>query len=226
MGRINPNDAEKYDNRGNSSWFSLKNHGDVATVQFMYDTYDDLDIFLTHKVKIDGKERHVNCLRNYGDPIDVCPFCAAGMQAKSSMFVSMYNHDTQEVNIWERGKQFRKTLESLFNRYSPLSDYVFEIERNGAKGDQKTQYTVFPTNNQPYDLSEIQKPEFIGSVILDKTAEDMDHYLAYGEFEEKDNRENNYQSENNMPRRGSRVNEPVSRRSAPRNGGSRRGEVL
>lgn len=214
MGRINPNDAERYDNKGNNgSWFSLKNHGDVATVQFMYDTYDDLDIFLTHKVDVDGKERHVNCLREYGDPIDVCPFCAAGIPAKSAMFVSMYNHDTQEVNIWERGKQFRKTLESLFNRYSPLSNYVFEIERNGAKGDQKTQYGVFPVDTPPQDISDVQKPEFIGSVILDKTAEDMDHYLAYGKFEDKDS-DNSYQAENRNPRRNE---QPVTRRG----GGSR-----
>lgn len=191
MGRINPNDYDKYDsqNNSNSEWLKLQNHGDVARVQFLYDSYNDLETFACHKVKVgvseSGRdiERLVDCKRNYDDPIDMCPFCAAGMPVKPVTMVSMFDHKDQKVKIWERGTTFRKQLESFFNRYPKLSDMVFEIERNGQKGDKKTTYQLFPMPDvEPVDVSEVERPEFLGTVIMDKTPEEMQIYIDTGSF--------------------------------------------
>lgn len=192
MGRINADELDTYDNMnsGNSSeWLKLSNDGDVARVQFLYDSYDELETYACHDVVTGvsetGREiiRHVDCKRNYNDPIDMCPFCAAGIKVKPITIVRMYDHKDNKVKIWERGKTFRKQLESFFNRYPKLSDMVFEIERNGAKGDKKTTYQLFPMPDvQPIDVSGIEKQEFLGTVILDKSVDDMQTYLDTGSF--------------------------------------------
>lgn len=187
MARIHVDEADKYQNELNGEWFQLKNNGDIARVQFMYETYDEVDAFACHKVMVGDKERYVDCLRAYDEPIDNCPFCAAGLQVKPVRFVIMFQHDDQKVKIWERGKQFMTKLQGLFNRYQPLSDYVFEIERFGAAGDKKTKYEVFVMDRaEPFDLTEIEKPELLGGLILDKSFEDMVEYLETGAFPEVD----------------------------------------
>lgn len=182
MPRINPNEVENYQT-SNGEWFSLKDDKDVARVQFMMDSFEDLDVFACHRVKIGDKERYVDCLRTYDEPIDKCPLCAAGNPVKPVRFVVMYQHDDQKVKIWERGKNFIAKLQSLCNRYSPLSQYVFEIERVGKAGSKDTRYEIFPMDRvEPVDLTDIEKPELLGGIILSKTADEMDEYLDTGSF--------------------------------------------
>ena len=222
MPRINVNASENYQSSLNGEWFSLKNDKDVARVQFMMDNLDDLDVFACHKVKIGDKERYVDCLRTYDEPIDKCPFCAAGIPVKPVRFVIMYQHDDSKVKIWERGKNFIAKLQSLCNRYQPLSEYVFEIERNGKAGDMATRYEIFPMDRvDPVDLTKIEKPELLGGLILEKNAEEMDVYLDTGNFPAT---EDTAPAEPQPTRRGA----PVARQTeepapAPRDGVSRRG---
>lgn len=187
MGRISYDEQDKYESSGNGEWFSLKNDGEIARVQFMADSPDDLEIFACHRVKIGEKERYVDCLRSYNDPIDVCPLCAAGVPVKPVRFVVMYQHDDGKVKIWERGKQFIGKLQGLFNRYTPLSNYVFEIERHGKAGDKETKYEIFPMDRvEPFDLSEVEKPELQGGLIMEKSAEEMEIFLQTGNFPSDD----------------------------------------
>ena len=212
MARISATDVENYGNNNSSEWFKLKDDGDVARVQFMYNSIDELDIFACHKVKVGDYERYVDCKRlNYDDPADDCPFCAAGFQVKPVMVLAMYDHADGKVKIWERGKTFIKKIEALFNRYPNLSEMVFEIERQGAKGDKKTQYEIFPMADvEPADLSNIEKPEFMGSFILDKTEDEMQVYLDTGEFPKDEDAD----GETPARRRSFEQEEkPVSRRS-------------
>lgn len=214
MARINVEEAKHYQNELNGEWFGLKDHGDVARVQFMIDKYEDIDVFACHKVEVNGKERYVDCLRTYNEPIDKCPLCASGYPVKPVRFVVMYQHDDQKVKIWERGKNFIAKLQGLCNRYQPLSEYVFEIERNGAKGSKETKYEVFPMDRvDPVDLSEIEKPDLLGGLIIDASADDMEVYLQTGNFPEKG-------SEDSAPiaRRGAENSNPNpsgARRSTP-----------
>ncbi len=183
MARITNEEADRYYSGGSSEWFQLKNDGDVARVQFMFDSIEDIPTFSTHRVKIGDKERQVDCLRMPSEPIDKCPLCAAGMPAKAARFVLMYQHDDGKVKIWERGKQFISKLQGLINRYSPLSEHVFEIERHGRAGDTSTKYEIYPVDKaEPVDIYQLEMPELEGSLILQKSFEEMEEYLDTGEF--------------------------------------------
>mgnify|MGYP002437078412 CR=1 FL=1 len=209
MGRINPDDMDKYGSSNSSEWLKLQNDGDVARVQFLNEGYNDLDTFVCHKVQVGDKERYVDCKRDYDMPLDACPFCAAGFEIKPVLMLSMYDHSDGKVKIWERGKTFKKKIEALCNRYPDFSNTVFEIERRGAKGDKKTTYEIFPMPNiEPVDLSEVEKPEFMGSFILDKTPDEMQTYLDTGAFPETSNQtdegsvESRRRNTEPLPRRG------------------------
>lgn len=213
MGRISAEQMDNYGSNNSSEWLKLSDNGAVARVQFLYDSYDDFtDIFACHKVKVGDYDRYVDCKRDYDSPIDDCPFCAAGMSTHPVMMISMYDHSDGKVKIWERGKTFRKKMEALFNRYPNLSNMVFEIERRGAKGDKKTTYEIFTMPDvEPVDVSEINRPEFIGGFILDKSPDDMITYLNTGEFPNNENNGNN-----NGSRRNFEQSAPVSRRGSSR----------
>lgn len=183
MARITNEDAEKYYSGGSSEWFQLKNDGDVARVQFMFDSIDEIPTFSTHRVKVGDKERQVDCLRMPGEPIEKCPFCAAGIPAKAARFIVMYQHDDQKVKIWERGRQFITKLQGLINRYSPLGDHVFEIERHGRAGDTSTKYEIYPVDKaEPVDISQLEQPDLEGGLVLQKSFEEMEEYLHTGSF--------------------------------------------
>lgn len=183
MARVSYEDSEKYFSGSGSDWFQLKNDGDVARVQFMLNSIEDIPIFSTHKVKIGDKDRYVDCLRNPQDPIDACPFCAAGLPAKAVRFIIMFQHDDNKVKIWERGRQFISKIQGLVNRYNPLEEKVFEIERHGKAGDTNTKYEIYPLDNvEPINMDDIEVPDLTGGLILQKTFEEMEEYLDTGMF--------------------------------------------
>jgi len=211
MGRFRATEIDHYGGQGGTGYFSLKNDKEVAKVRFMYDTIDDIDGYSVHQVEIDGKKRYVNCLRDYNDPIDVCPFCKNRMFTQAKLFVPIYNKDTQKVQVWERGKKFYSQLSGTLSRCSKdasIAGQVFEIERNGKPHDTATTYGIFavgqPDDTKVADLPE--KPKIMGGLILDKTAEEMDYYLHNGEFPESSNavtptRRQPVNSDDDMPRR-------------------------
>ena len=183
MARVSYEDSEKYFSGSGSDWFQLKNDGDVARVQFMLNSIEDIPIFSTHKVKVGDKERYVDCIRNPQDSIDACPFCAAGLPAKAVRFIVMYQHEDGKVKIWERGRQFISKLQGLINRYNPLQEKVFEIERHGKAGDTSTKYEIYPLDGvDSVNLNDVEMPELEGSLILQKSFEDMEYYLDNGNF--------------------------------------------
>ena len=238
MARVSYEDSEKYYSGSGSDWFQLKNDGDVARVQFMMNSIDDIPIFSTHKVKVGDKERYVDCLRNPHDPIDVCPFCAEGMPAKAVRFIIMFQHDDNKVKIWERGRQFISKLQGLINRYNPLEDHVFEIERHGKAGDTNTKYEIYPLDGvEAVNMEDIEMPELEGSLILQKTFEEMEAFLDTGKFPETNQDSGRRGSEaparrSSTPARRTPAETGVSRRGsasaeetqeAPRSRASRRG---
>ena len=78
MARFGINDADNYGNNGGSSFFSLKNDKDTASVRFMYNGLEDVEGYAVHKVEIEGKTRYVNCIREYNEPRSKCPLCNNG----------------------------------------------------------------------------------------------------------------------------------------------------
>lgn len=215
MARVSYEDSEKYFSGTGSDWFQLKNDGDVARVQFMLNSIDDIPIFSTHKVKVGDKERYVDCLRNPQDPIDMCPFCAAGFPAKAVRFIVMYQHDDGKVKIWERGKQFISKLQGLINRYNPLEEKVFEVERHGKAGDTSTKYEIYPLDGvESVNLDDIEMPEFEGSLILVKTFEEMEEYLDTGNFPSTGDETPVRRRSADAPARRASTNAPVRRTPA------------
>ena len=100
-----------------------------------------------HEVELNGKKRYVNCLREWGDPVDVCPFCKAGRYVQVKYFVPLYTISVKTNNsnpavsapivtpvdalqTWERGKKFSSKLTSICSRYPNTVSHIFEIERN------------------------------------------------------------------------------------------------
>lgn len=187
MARVSYEQAEKYYSNTSGDWFQLKNDGDVARVQFIMNSIEDIPIFSVHKVKIGDRDRYVDCLRNPEDPIDACPFCAAGVPTKAVNIIQMYQHDDGKVKIWERGRQFIAKLQGLVNRYSPLENKVFEIERHGKAGEQTTKYEIYPLDGvNPVDLTDVELPQLEGTLILKKSADEMEEFLDTGEFPASD----------------------------------------
>lgn len=183
MARFNMSEADHYGGQGGSGYFSLKNDRDTAKVRFMYNSVDDVTGYAVHQVEIDGKKRWVNCLRSYSDPIDVCPFCAAKKFASARLFIPLYNIDEDKTQIWERGKKFISKITSICARYPNVVSHVFEIERNGKPGDTATTYEIYEIDKDETTLEDLPEVgDILGTVVLDKSADDMEFYLDNGYF--------------------------------------------
>lgn len=186
MARFRYDEAEKYGGQGGSGFFYLREDGEIAKVRFMYDNIDDVEGMSVHQIEIDGKNRYVNCLREYNQSVDVCPFCREHMFTSAKLFIPIYDEDEQKVKIWERGKKFFSKISSLCARYPHLVSHVCEIERHGAKGDTQTSYEIYPGEDDGTTLNDLpERPEILGGLVLDKTADEMEFYLQNGYF--KDN---------------------------------------
>lgn len=190
MARFNAGDADKYGGNGGGGYFSLKNDRDIATVRFLYNSADDVEGYAVHEVEIDGKKRYVNCLREYNQPIDDCPFCKARKFQVAKLWIPLYNEDEDKVQVWERGKKFFNKLSSVLSRCDadPICSQTFEIERNGKPKDTQTTYEIYQTKDKPDDtvLDDFDMPNILGGIVLDKSAEDMEFYLEEGYFPPED----------------------------------------
>ena len=183
MARFNVGDADNFGGQGGGGFFSIKNDKEVAHVRFLYNSIDDVQGDSVHEITLDGKKRYVNCLREYGDPVDVCPFCKAGRFVQVKYFVPIYNMDTDSLQTWERGKKFGSKLTSMCSRYPNTVSHTFEIERQGKAGDQQTTYEIYETGETPeVTMEQFEVPNPLGTIILDKTAEEMQTFLDTGDF--------------------------------------------
>lgn len=183
MARFNTETADKYGGQGGAGYFSLKNDKDVATVRFMYNGIDDVVGYAVHQVEIDDKKRYVNCLREYNEPKDKCPFCRENKFTTAKLFIPVYNIDQDRVQIWERGKKFISKISSICARYPEVVSHKFEIERNGAKGDTSTTYEIYEVGKDDTTLEDLpEAQEILGTIVLDKSADDMEFFLDNGYF--------------------------------------------
>lgn len=227
MARFNANDADKYGGQGGGGYFSLKNDKEVAQIRFLYDNIDDVEGLSVHQVTVGGKKRYVNCLREYNDPVDACPFCRAGKYTQAKLFIPVYHIKEDKVLVWERGKQFFQVMSSLCARYGEggLVSHVFEIERHGKPNDTNTTYQPYEVSQDDTTMEDFPEAKTVASgIVLDKTAEDMEYYLESGEFPPEDDapvRRRNDRSERSE--RGGRGSEEPTERRAGRRTPARRG---
>ena len=214
MAEFSMNEADNYGGNGGGSFFTLKDDKDKARVRFLYRGVEDVKGYACHKVAVGDKDRYVNCLRAYNEPLDKCPFCAAQLKVTPRLFLSLYNEDAGEVQVWERSKSYFQRLASLSSRYNPLHDEIIEIERSGKKGDMHTTYEFYPIENEPVNLDDFEITNPLGTIILDKTAEDMNVYLDTGAFPDaNEGSSNSYNNRENLeqPQRRTPSNNPPRR---------------
>lgn len=227
MGSFRADEVDNYGGQGGTGYFSLKNDKDIARVRFLYERPEDLEGYAVHEVKIDGKKRYVNCLRSYKDPVDACPFCRDHHYQVAKLFIPLYNIDEDRIQIWERGKNFFAKMSSMMSRYPNFVSHVFEVERNGKPHDTGTTYEMYEISKDDTTLEDFDTPNILGGVVLDKSFEEMDYYLANDEFpgdgEEEPVRRRSSNSEDS--RRSSRSSEAeVEERRTPQRNSSRRRE--
>lgn len=178
-------------------FFSLKNDGDEAVVRIMHDSTADFDILTTHTVQVPGSKfgRKVSCVKGPYDSADKCPLCAMGEQVQRRMFIHMIQYVKEgeyiaaKPVVWERSMQYANNLRDMINEYGPLSDQIFKIKRSGAAGSQDTKYAIMYANPQMYPASVYPKDadlfkdyHALGTVVLDKTPEEIQEFLITGNF--------------------------------------------
>lgn len=221
MAEFNVRDQDKYASQGGGGYFSLKEDREIGQVRILYDTVEDVKGYTVHEIQLDDKKRYVNCIHEYGQPKDDCPFCAAGKFTTTKYFVPMYNLKENRLQTWERGKTFGPEIQSKLARFPHLYQRVTEIERIGKKGDTKTTYQIYP-GDQLDDVYledfDIQNP--LGTLVLDKSAEEMNYYLNTGSFpmgENRDARPVRGDSSRNSSQGNANYDRPVRRPQASNN---------
>lgn len=209
MARFKADEASNYGGQGGSGFFSITNDKEVKQVRFMYNNVEDIEGMSVHKVKIGDRDRYVNCLREYNQPVDTCPFCREKMPTQARLFIPVYNLDEEAVQIWDRGKTMFSKMTSLCSRYATkgnLVNNIFEVERNGKPKDTNTTYEIFQIDRDDTELEDLPEPSTIlGGIVLDKTADDMEYFLEQDEFPPEDD-----EDERPVRRRDSK---PASRES-------------
>lgn len=228
MSRVKIDDFEKYEQLTNNTskfeFFSLDNDGDSAVIRFMYEGLDEIEGVACHTVSVNGKDRKVACLREYGDPLGNCPFCEAKMNVSPRLFLEMKQYErtpdgralTGEAKtvIWERGRSFIKKLTALAMNYNPLCDYFFIIVRSGKKGDTQTSYEIMEYRGDVSKVTDMSLPEEpydpVGSLVWDKNHEEMKSFLNNGSFPMNDSNDGVVRRE-----RPQEVPQPAPTYSAP-----------
>ena len=187
-------DLENYSYEG-VGYLSLKNNGDKCTVRFMYNSLDDVEGYCVHRIKDQsGRTHSVDCIREYGDPLDMCPCCSSAnfddRKTFTKFYIPIYKVDSDEIVLWERGKSFYKQLSTLMvEKGSPFCSNTFTIERCGEAGDKDTTYEVIyeDTDNttiedllEMADVEDIPSPE--GTMVKKLTAEEMETLVSTRSF--------------------------------------------
>lgn len=182
MAKFNMNDMDNYGSNGANNYFSLKDDKDTARIRFLYRDTNDIQGVATHEVEVNGKKMDVECLRAYNEPIDNCPLCAAGYKVNAKLYIPVYDEEAQQAKIWTRGKTFFSKLSSLCSRYKPLVSTVFEVERNGKKGDTNTTYELYNIATDNTNLEDIESINAEGIAYQSKSFEELQFFLNNGIF--------------------------------------------
>ena len=219
MGRLSLSDLDKIGGGSSGGFFSLKDDGDEAQVRILLNKLEDMEdgfMYACHSVPVEGSKygRDVACLRNYGDPVDKCPLCANGYKVNAKLFIPLYNVDTDEVQLWNRGKGFMSKFSTFCSRYSKPSivSHLVTIHRTGEAGSMQTTYELFMDEVDDVTLEDLpEAPQPLGMTVIDASADDMNYYLEEGEFPPNDSE----QEQEPVRRRGRQQEEEEE--EAPRN---------
>ena len=221
MAKFGINDADNYGGNG-AGYFTLKDDGDSAVVRFMYNTVDDIEGYAVHRVDVgNGRNRYVSCLReDYNQPMDDCPLCANRNFQQAKFFFNVFDCETEEAKLWERGKNILKSLIPVLNQIQgPICGTPIRITRRGVSGDMNTRYDfelLAPDGMTMEDLPEATDP--MEAVILTFSTDELNTYVRTGRLPGMENVGGNNNSNNNNYN-NSNDNSIRRRYSADRNNG-------
>lgn len=203
--QIDPNELLKPDapkETTNVNFFSLKKDGDSAIVRFLHQDINDFDVLDVHNVEVGAYKRKVNCLRHPNGKVDECQLCKNNtfdednrtykFSLQRRVFLHLLQYESPQKaaeKVWERNKDLVKTLNQYVEDYGPLCDRLYKIVRHGEAGSTETKYDILALDKDRFNPSEYvfnreqlnYKPA-LGTVVLDKTNEEIDEYLITGNF--------------------------------------------
>ena len=148
------------DGEGKINFLKLSNDGDYAKVRFMYGPGEVFQGESVHNVSQDPtRPRYASCLREAGQPVEVCPLCAQGSKVTCQFYIPVYVISTVtnvrgvetetpvgQVMLFQKGATFAAQIKSIVRqagqRNVPIVNCVFNLVRNGKPGDTKTTYTT------------------------------------------------------------------------------------
>lgn len=184
MAKLSFMQANEIANRPKANYFALKENGAKATVRFLYNSMDDIEVDSIHEVPNGQYTTKVSCLGSD------CPLCKAGDKSKLKFYIPLYNETTKRSEIWERGFKFRTDLRSLFeDMEEPFCSTPVTITRYGEKGDTGTTYKMKERDKDrdSKKLSDFEMPTVLGSVVREWSADEMNAFLNPPEIKPRDN---------------------------------------
>lgn len=188
MSRLSPAQAAQFPSGGGrTNFLTLANDGDSAVIRFAYNSMNDIIIDMVHEAQDNqGNRKVIGCLRNeLSQPESVCPLCSQGNLLKKTVYLTVYNEDEKQMQVWQRGGGFFSgTLEPLFEEYEdvPLCSVPFKVKRKGAKGDPHTTYSVIPLPVDNTRLEDLGEPiDVVESGILKELSfDEMNTFIQTG----------------------------------------------
>ena len=226
--RLGYDDLEKYGSGDLKEFFKLENDNDSAVIRILVERFEDIQIVAYHEVVGDeGKNKKISCLRHPDEPVDTCPLCEIGSKIRKSGFFEflVYEQDNDKnftgdtsVQIFEKSKTFIDKVRSTATRYASdkaLMDVMFEIVRNGKKGDKRTTYELYKLEEDipiPESVLETETFDPIGSLVLEYGFDEMGNLIDTGQILLKDDVSRNVVSRGDY-RSNQNVSGPTSVRS-------------
>lgn len=214
MAQFNYNDyqnaVERAQNASNATkigFFKLGDDGASALVRINCSKLEDLQFASVHQLGAAQKWMKVSCLNPIGST-DKCPLCEvvkndpskSSMAAKKKVYVQMLASYQDPVTgqwsqpvpvIWERPAGFSRDICTKLAEYGDLKQTLFKVVRHGKAGDMQTTYsidyampTVYKPELVPADFSAFNNFNINKHSYWEKTAEEINTFLATGSFPE------------------------------------------
>lgn len=193
-------------------FFKLKDDGHIAVARLNIGSTDELMFASVHTIGSNGKWTKVSCLNPLGMHNGECALCSAHVanpkgtisKAAKKVFIPMIvsyrdpnaatGYTAPAPVIWDRPAAFSRELANKLMVAGNLRDTLVLITRNGKAGDMQTTYSmdILPANHPvfkpemiPNDFSAFNNFNIARHSYWEKTAEEINAYLATGQFPER-----------------------------------------
>lgn len=206
--RTNSRPSQQSSFSNGPSYFNLTEDGETAVVRFDIADINDVAVYSRHSIVLNDKRREVECLRGYGEPADACPLCRAGEKRGFRIYLPLISYTTApdgtitaQPCIWSQPARFRETLLTYYVDYGDLRNVIFKVTRHGARGDTSTTYSltipnpsIYRVENYPADFSAFETFDLHRSMLLSKTAEELEYFLTHKSFPDTQSQQSSPQS--------------------------------